>query len=67
MNSEEYLLTGADGREWLLSEKDFKYFELRFAEYELMEVDDEPTLNMACDSSGICGGRSCPQYYQCQV
>lgn len=42
MNSAEYLLTGADGREWLLSEEDFRWFEIRFAEDELVEVDDEP-------------------------
>jgi hypothetical protein len=34
------LLTTEDGREFEIPEEQFKYFELRFGEYELVEVPE---------------------------
>lgn len=30
------------------------------------DIEADYAQNMPCDTSGICGGHSCPQYYQCQ-
>lgn len=33
-------------------------------DYEVVDNDDY-AMNCTCDTTGLCGGRSCPNYYKC--
>ena len=60
------LLITSDGREFSLTDSEYERFLVKFGECELIEVDDEEYAgNMHCDTYGVCGGTSCPNYHKC--